>query len=308
MKEVAPKRETCLPPDYMKSIKILAFAILTACALETAQAQTTVTLTAFDSKTISDANNTNWNDNRYRAYWNNSTQGFVDGFAKFDLSSIPDTATITGMVLTTYHEFGFGNPFMDPEVRVYRSAGDSWSRGANDTHPGLNEALTPVTTGFPGADLVPVVWNLDVNAVSWSGDLADDTLTLALRNEAGAVSRYSYVYFYGSDSSPAPPELEVTYTDGFTLSATGSCPGSMTFSVSGETPGGSIAFIYGTPGSFTWGGTPCTGTTVNINAPTIAQNSTATSITGTVPQGACGVIRVQAVDVATCTVSNFIDL
>ncbi len=94
----------------------------------------------------------------------------------------------------------------------------------------------------------------------------------------------------------------------FTLSATGTCPGPMTFSVTGETPGGTIAFLYGPPGSFTWMGTPCTGTTLDIAVPTIAQLSTATSFSGNVPQAACGRIRVQAVDVASCTVSNFIDL
>lgn len=94
----------------------------------------------------------------------------------------------------------------------------------------------------------------------------------------------------------------------FSLTSTGSCPGTMTFSVSGETPGGLVAFVYGVPGSFTWMGTPCTGTTLDIAGPTLAQYSAATSITGNVPAGACGRIRVQAVDVATCAVSNFLDL
>lgn len=95
---------------------------------------------------------------------------------------------------------------------------------------------------------------------------------------------------------------------GFTLSATGTCPGAMTFSVSGGTPGGLIAFLYGPPGSFTWMGSPCTGTTVDIASPTIAQLSTATTASGNAPGAVCGRIRVQAVDVSSCTVSNFIDL
>jgi len=94
----------------------------------------------------------------------------------------------------------------------------------------------------------------------------------------------------------------------FALSSRGSCPGSMTFSVTGETPGGDVAFVYGSPGSFTWTGSPCTGTTLDIANPTLAQLSTATSLTANVPAAACRRIRVQAVDVSTCKVSNFVDL
>ncbi len=97
-------------------------------------------------------------------------------------------------------------------------------------------------------------------------------------------------------------------TSGFSLSASGACPGQMTFSVSGETPGGTVAFLYGLPGSFTHAGTPCTGTTVDLANPQVGLLGTNTSLTVMVPAGACGLYRVQAVDVQTCTVSNFVDL
>jgi hypothetical protein len=115
------------------------------------------------------------------------------------------------LTLRAYHEEGFSNPRDNPEVRAYRVADDGWSRGATDSHPGVAEVLTPIITGFPAADLVPVDFVLDVAAANWSGDLLDDKLSLLLRNEAGSVGRYSYVYFYGSDGSPAPPELIVEY-------------------------------------------------------------------------------------------------
>jgi hypothetical protein len=171
-----------------------------------------VTLTAIDSKTISSVSNANWNDNRFRAYWSSASQGYVDGLVKFDLSSIPDGSNITSMTLRAYHENGFGNPKSDPEVVIFRSSGDSWTRANGaDPHPGMDETLTPVHTGFPSADLAPVDFVLDVNTVNWAADLADDTLTLGARNVAGAVGRYSYVYFYGSDANPAPPELIIEY-------------------------------------------------------------------------------------------------
>ncbi|HEX9792463.1 MAG TPA: DNRLRE domain-containing protein [Planctomycetota bacterium] len=281
-----------------------------------AAAQTSVSLTAFDGKCISEVNE-NWNDNRCRAYWN---ARFVDGFVKFDLSSIPNTATILSMDLTVYHEAGFSNPFADPDVRVYRTAGDSWSRGATNNHPGLNEVLTPTHVGFPSADLVPVVFNLDVSAVTWSGDLADDVLSLVLRNDAGNAGRYSYVYFHSSDSSPAPPVLDVTYVDGgggLSLSITGPCPGAITIDITGATPNRNVALVTATQlGAFVIpGGFPCTGTTLGLGSQNLTLRITRTaSAAGTInfpataPAAACGVLHVQAIDLTSCQTSNVVSL
>lgn len=203
---------------------------------------TSVTLTATDSKTMASVSSQNWNDNRFRAYWSSTSQGFVDGFVKFDLSTIPDSATITGLTLRAYHEEGFGNPNADPEVMVYRVGTDSWSRSATNSHPGLDEALTGIYTGFPSADLVPVDFVLDVNAANWLDDLSDDTLSLALRNEAGNVGRYSYVYFYGSDASPAPPELIVTYLDGPTLTLSNLVAGSQAIVEIASAPANALCY------------------------------------------------------------------
>ena len=82
----------------------------------------------------------------------------------------------------------------------------------------------------------------------------------------------------------------------------------MTFEVNGETAGGNIAWAYGTPGTYVHGGPVCPGVVLNIASPTIASLGTATSLTTNVPANACGAIRVQAVDVASCSVSNYIDL
>lgn len=199
--------------------------------------QTTITIPAHDSKCMN-STGTNWNDNRFRAYWSGD---YVDGVAKFDLSAIPNGSTITSVTLRAYHELGFGNPHQDPEVRVYRTATDSWARGQSDPHPGLNESLTGIYTGFPSADLVPVDFVLNANAIPWATDLADDTLSLVLRNEAGLVGRYSYVYFYGSDASPAPPELIVEYTSGPSLTISNLVGGATaSFTVANATPGGQV--------------------------------------------------------------------
>lgn len=134
------------------------------------------------------------------------------------------------------------------------------------------------------------------------GNFATGGAVVTVVDSAGNTTTCTYA-FIDTNTSEA-----TCGSAGFTLATSDSCPGTMTFTVTGETPGGDIAFIYGVPGSFTQGGTPCTGTMVGIANPTIAQFGPATSASGTVPAGACGTIRVQAVDVATCTVSNFIDL
>lgn len=99
---------------------------------------------------------------------------------------------------------------------------------------------------------------------------------------------------------------------GLTLSATGTCPGSMTLDVSGATAFGQVAMLYGAAGSFTQTGSPCTGTTVPISSPhlgamLVADGGGNASLTFSAPAGACG-LTVVAVDVSTCTVSNDIVL
>lgn len=189
--------------------------VLSACVLGTLGAwcgalmAQEVEMLATDTKCINPAGQ-NWNDNRLRAYFSDGIS-HVDGFMKFDFSGIPDGASITGMVLTTYHEEGFGNPLNDPQVRIYRVANDAWQRGNNDAHPGLNEVLTDVHAGFPSGNLVPYDWELDVNAADWRQDLDDDMLSLGMSN---VKESYSYVYWHGSDPQPAPPKLKVTFTTG----------------------------------------------------------------------------------------------
>jgi hypothetical protein len=101
------------------------------------------------------------------------------------------------------------------------------------------------------------------------------------------------------------------------LSVTGTCPGPMTLTVTGATPGGLVVLLYGVPGTFTYGGTPCTGITLNVINP----NGTPPTVGTMQPANSAGVLivnfnatpnvcgfTVQAVDVATCTTSNTITL
>ena len=72
-------------------------------------------------------------DNRLRAYNRSSTE--IDGFIKFDFSSIPDLATVTSITLTLYSEGAFGVPHNSPEIQIRRSSVDAWVRGGSGFPP-----------------------------------------------------------------------------------------------------------------------------------------------------------------------------
>jgi len=282
--------------------RILLSGFVMAAMASTATAQI-IELTAIDSKSISDTHE-NWNDNRFRAYWSNR---HVDGFVKFDFSGIPDGAQIMSMSLRTFHEEGFGNPANDPQVRLYRVANDSWARTQSDSHPGLNEVLTPVHNGFPFGNLVPWDWDIDVSAADWSQDLADDRLSICMRN---VQTSYSYVYWYGSDPNPAPPVLTVEYrTGGFTIRLTGQCPGQKTLAWDGAGSGQMGIIIGNSQGTTTIPSGHCEGTQLGIQGSVTLYNIIGTQGgSGQVSQsigsgGRCG-RWIQCIKINDCALSN----
>jgi len=175
--------------------------------------QTTVTLKPIDTDSISSVSSEDFSDNTLRAAWSNSSQGYVDGLLKFDLASIPNASAIEGLTLRLYHQASGGSPSGDPIVAVYHSIVDNWSSTTDDIHPGVNQLMTGQVTGFPTGDLVPVDIVLNPSIVNWSLDLADDAMTLIVRDVAGQIGRVSNVHFYGKDPLGAPPELIVTYSN-----------------------------------------------------------------------------------------------
>jgi hypothetical protein len=132
-------------------------------------------------------------DNRLRVYYNALNGIEIDGFIKFDLSSIPDTSVITSMNLTLFQE---GPRSGSPEVQVRRSSFDGWVRGGSGFPTTYDEVLTPIQSGFTGGQHVPYTFSLDVGAVNWTLDLLDDRLSLVLDQNTAETA---VVYFYGSD-------------------------------------------------------------------------------------------------------------
>jgi len=151
-----------------------------------------------------------WRENRHRAYQNPDI-GIEDlvGYLLFDVSSIPDDAWITDMTLTCFLEQAFASPYDTPVVDVHYVPQDRWRRATVTAGALVPDVVLLDDVPFPAFEpshdfvLQPVLHD-------WSGDLRDDRITFAFRND---VSRHSYVYFYGAGGSPAgpPPQLRIRF-------------------------------------------------------------------------------------------------
>jgi hypothetical protein len=95
------------------------------------------------------------------------------------------------------------------------------------------------------------------------------------------------------------------------LSIAGSCPGTMTISATGATPGGRVRFLRATgTGNVVWPGGSCAGTPLGLDdsmrplRSVAADASGVASFTLTAPAAACGVILIQALDAASCATGD----
>jgi hypothetical protein len=137
--------------------------------------------------------------NRLAAY---DTGGIeIDGFIRFDLSLVPDDATINSISLTLFSEGAFNAPLGSPEIQIRRSAFDGWSRGGSGFPITYDETLSSVHSGFSSTRHDAHVFALDVGAVDWTTDLSDNLLSLVL--DEVSASGNDYMYFFGSDSVSA---------------------------------------------------------------------------------------------------------
>lgn len=107
-------------------------------------------------------------------------------------------------------------------------------------------------------------------------------------------------------------------TGGLQLALTGTCGGAMTAQVGGGTPNGTAAIIYcfGPGGPIAIPpGNPCAGTLLDLNNTATLGGLVNLGPSGNgqlgpvnVPSGACGVVRVQALDLGSCQTSNVVQL
>ena len=101
---------------------------------------------------------------------------------------------------------------------------------------------------------------------------------------------------------------------GPSLSKSGNCPGALTFTVANATPSRPVAFFYGRPGTTVQSDPqdPCLGLIIDIQRAKlggfrVASTAGTAILTTSVPSLGCG-MRVQAVDVSTCQITDFVTL
>jgi len=192
-------------------LPLISALLLTAAALP---AQTTLfKCPCVDSVSVNRGTQS-WSmrDNRIRAY-TGSTAGALDihGLFMFDLSQVPDTATVFAARLVTTNEQAFGSPKSNPVVDLYYSSDDSWTRASASPTSAMPKAV--VADQVIDFSAITHDWPLDLGAHDFKADLQDNRVTLAVRNMNKA---YSYVYFIGHTGSPTgpPPYMEIRILPG----------------------------------------------------------------------------------------------
>lgn len=96
------------------------------------------------------------------------------------------------------------------------------------------------------------------------------------------------------------------------LTATGTCPGTVSLVITGASPDRSVAIVYGRAGTYVKPGSPCAGMVLGISrinlAGTFVTDAVGTAVwTSSVPPILCG-LTFQGVDVFTCRTTNTIVL
>jgi hypothetical protein len=115
-------------------------------------------------------------------------------------------AIIASMTLTCYLENAYGSPMSNPQVDVYYSEDDGWTRSSVSASSLSLDVLLQndvlFTTYVSSYDFV-----LDVGAHDWTQDLIDDQICIGFKNDR---DYYSYVYFFGAYGTPTGPAPELT--------------------------------------------------------------------------------------------------
>ncbi|KAA3607268.1 MAG: hypothetical protein DWQ01_16365 [Planctomycetota bacterium] len=187
--------------------------------------------------------------------------------------------------------------------------------GLDDTSDRVVILDTTTAVATPLANALPV-------SGIWRGLTWDHELGVIWASKVNAGELYRVDPATGAGTFVGTPTtfvqgLAFKGEPGFTLDIQGPCPGNVTAVVSGASANGNVAIIYafGT-GSFTIpNGFACAGTVLGLSSNNITLLTTITadangdaSLPGGVPAGACGNVAVQALDLATCTPSNVVNL
>jgi hypothetical protein len=220
--------------------------------------------------------------------------------------------------------------FAVPGTCVGKDTGDLCAHGWVKIGTG---SATSAGSGFPtSVNLTPVGAPYVFSANSTYGIYVTLIGSTAIRYTNGGPTTYAGTHCdlttrFGKSAYTPPCTLGSTFTprefNGTlytelagplppSLSASGSCPGSMTLSVANCTPSSNVAVLYGVAGAFTKPTNPCAGLVLGISSPSLGamlgtDAGGAASMTFNAPAAACGK-TVQAVDVASCVATNTVVL
>lgn len=276
--------------------------------------------------------------------YNGGNAGIDTQCGEFFYESGESYATNIGRTVGTSSRWEVYQPFVLNDAWELCSIGlDGWYvTGSPDTfnatiypedpsNPGLPDRGNPL---IPGADFNLggsgfIEWiDLEVDPLCLEPDVMyfvgavapSDSHWSAIYRDASLFGMNSMSYSNDSYCCSAPPiALRMRGNPGcggIELVLTGDCPGTITATSSGNTPGANVAFVY----AFGEGnqripmGFPCAGTELGLNATAVlagtvrADGSGVAAYSGRVPAGACGRTFVQTVDIGSCGLSNVASL
>ncbi len=167
----------------------------------------TTTIDASDSVSISAATGSVWRDNRVRGYTSGSTD--IIGWTLFDLTVLPYPCEIASTTLWLHGENNYGSPKDSPETVIRYSEDDGWARSSvSASDIATTATVSPSsTTSFDPTDYNDFA--IDMSVWDYAEDTADGWVTFGIDNINTA---YSYVYFYGTDTSSTIPYLEIEHS------------------------------------------------------------------------------------------------
>ncbi len=216
----------------------------------------------------------------------------------------------------------------DGTIYIFHNYTDLWSltadgdvRWANTELPSGNFPVVPAVSPDNATLVYATVFSFGVNGSIFAADAADGALLWSVPisgPSAGAAGPAAFspdgsVAYVPVTSIGGGNELLAVQvregTGGPTLAASGTCPGTVTFTLSDFTPNGRAQVYAGrSEGSTTLTTGPCAGTVLDLaNARRLANatldGSGAGAVSRSVAAGFCG-RPAQALDVTTCTTSN----
>jgi hypothetical protein len=131
------------------------------------------------------------------------------GWMRFDLSQIPERATVTSMKVSLELE---QVPSSSPPLAILYSSNDGWNAQTLTSETAERVPRTARVSGdlgMPGARRQSYAVDVALYRSYWAGDLADNALTLGMISTTAPDAPETWANFYGLDSAAVSPALEL---------------------------------------------------------------------------------------------------